>query len=151
MIPLYINGLSGLASSSMDPTTVELPHFSLDELIGTTFLKTLDDGQVVRAEVIKKINDFDAQNHKNIKMLLKYGDGDAEELISYVELNDIISQMVDDEEANPDRPFIYKGIILHQGPLNSKDKNYKGSKYNVKVRFASSSSTICEIMSFNST
>ena len=83
-----------------------------------SFLKTLDDGQVVRAEIIKKFNDVDTQNHKNIKMLLKLGGGGVEELNSYVELNNIISSMIDGKEANLDCPFIYKGILSHQGPLS---------------------------------
>ena len=64
-------------------------------------------------------------------MLIKLGNDDIEELISYVELNDIISDMIDDEENNPDCPFIYKGIIGHEGPFTSQHENYNGSKYNV--------------------
>ena len=62
-----MQSLADITVPQMDPTTIKMLHFSLGELIGLTFLKTLDDGQVIRAEVIKKINDFDAQNHKNIQ------------------------------------------------------------------------------------
>ena len=36
---------------------VHLPRFSPEELIGLTFLHNVDDGQRVRATVIKKIMD----------------------------------------------------------------------------------------------
>ena len=55
---------------------------------------------MVRSKVVRKINDFDAKNHKNLKFLLHLGAGDVEELISCVELNGMISDMIDDEEAN---------------------------------------------------
>ena len=96
----------------------------------------------------KKINNFNAQNHKKIKMLLSLGNGEVEELISYVELNDIVSKMIDDEEANPNCPFISKGIISHEGPLSSKHKNYKGSKFNVKVQWEDGSITFEPLTTF---
>ena len=109
--------------------------------MGLSFLKELDDGQKVRAEVINKLNDMDSTNHQNIKFILKLGDGEVEELISYVELSDAISELIDDEEANPDCPFIYKGIVGHKGPLHAKDNEYKGSKFNVKVQWEDGSVT----------
>ena len=46
-----------------------------------TFLRKLDDGQVVRAKVIKKLDTFEAQNHQKLQFLLKLGKGGAEEVI----------------------------------------------------------------------
>ena len=108
--------------NNVDPTQIKLPRFTPDELLGLSFLRTLDDGQVVRAEVAQKINDFDAENHHNLKFILKLGDGEIDELISFVELNDIISDVIDDEEANPAHPFLYKGITEHAGPFSTKHK-----------------------------
>ena len=82
-----------------EPKQAPLPRFAPDDLIGKTFLKDIENGQMIRAEVVKKINDLDAQNHQNIKFLLKLGDGDAEEIILYMELNDKIVEMVDDEKS----------------------------------------------------
>jgi len=113
--------------TNVDPAQIKLPRFTPDELLGLSFLQTLDDGQVVRAEVAQKLNDFDAKNHRELKFILKLGDGKIDELISYVELNDIISDMIDDEKVNPDNPFLYKGITEHAGPFTSKHKHYKGS------------------------
>ena len=74
-------------------------------------------------------------------MLIKLEDGDIEELIDYVELCDIIGDMIDDEEANPDCPHIYKGIVDHDGPLKFSSADYKGSKYNFKVQWEDGSIT----------
>jgi hypothetical protein len=40
-----------------------MPRFSPDELIGKTFVLTLDDGNSYRATVLHKIQDLDAENH----------------------------------------------------------------------------------------
>ena len=48
--------------------------------MGKTFFVDMEDGQRLRAEIIQKINDQDAQNHKNIKLLCKVGDEGAENL-----------------------------------------------------------------------
>ena len=65
-----------------DPSKTKLPKFNPEELLGLTFLKDTNDGQRVRAEVIKKINDIDTQNHSNIKFIIQYGDPNYEEIIS---------------------------------------------------------------------
>ena len=70
--------------------------------MGMTFLRKLDDGQVVRAEVIKKLDIFEAQNHNKPQFLLKLGAGGAEEVMDYTALCDKTEEMVADEEANPD-------------------------------------------------
>ena len=41
---------------------VQLPVFSLDELLGMTILRPVDD-ELVRAKVVRKIMDRDAENH----------------------------------------------------------------------------------------
>ena len=46
-------------SPQIDPTKIKLPKFSPEDLMGMTFLRKLDDGQVVRAEVIKKLDTFE--------------------------------------------------------------------------------------------
>ena len=63
-----------------------------DELIGLTFLRDTLDGQRVRAQVLQKVNDFESLNHKNLKLSLKLGGGDLEELIDYNEFSHIIEQ-----------------------------------------------------------
>jgi len=41
----------------IDPFTMELPLFSPEELLGLTFLKECEDGQTLRAKVLKHLNE----------------------------------------------------------------------------------------------
>ena len=40
-------------------------------------------------------------------------------------------------EKDADNPIVwkFKHIVAHQGPLDSKSPNYKGSKYNVRIEW----------------
>eukprot|EP00977_Amphora_coffeiformis_P026244 scaffold25065_cov102-Amphora_coffeaeformis.AAC.1 len=68
---------------------IKLPKFSPEELLGLTFLHDVDDGQQVRAKIVKKILDRDAVNHERIKMLITYDDDKIKEIVAYNELCDI--------------------------------------------------------------
>ena len=46
---------------------ISLSTFSPEELIGMTFLRDVDDGQRLRAKVVRHVIDCDAQNHHNLK------------------------------------------------------------------------------------
>ena len=61
-----------------NPEELKLPCFSIEELMGRTFLVDMEDGQRLHAEIIQNINDQEAQNHKNIKLICKVGDEGAE-------------------------------------------------------------------------
>ena len=58
-----------------DPSSLKLPKFSPEELIGLTFLRETDDGQRYRARIVRKTLDNDAQNHEKIKFLVTLGNG----------------------------------------------------------------------------
>ncbi len=121
--------------------TVRLPKFSPDELIGLTFLRDTPDDQKVRAKVVRKVIDRDAENHQNIKFLLSLGDDEMEEIISYNELSDLIEEQHQAEERGEQEIFTFRDVLEHQGPLNPKDPRYKGSAYNVKVLWEDGSET----------
>ena len=53
---------------------LQLPVFSPDELLGMTILRPVED-ELVRAKVVRKIMDRDAENHQQFKFLLALGDG----------------------------------------------------------------------------
>ena len=112
---------------------VKIPKFSPEELLGITFLRETPDDEVIRAKVIRKVLDRDAENHENIKFLISLGDDELEELISYNELCDIIEDQWSAEERGEQPVFAFKSITGHQGPLFKNDPRYKGSSYNVKV------------------
>jgi hypothetical protein len=109
--------------------------------MGVTFLRNTEDGQKVRAKIVRKINDDDAANHQNIKFLVELGDGDVDEIMAYAELSALVEEQRDEELRKPDRPWIYKGIISHEGPLTPNDPRYKGSLYNVGVAWEDGSET----------
>ena len=119
-------------------------RFAPDELPGMTFLRELPDGQKVRAEVVRKIEDMHAQNHKDIMFLLDLGGGGAEELMSYVELCDKIEEMMLEDarkELDGESFTFFKEITGHVGPLTSQSKNWKGSTWNVLPRWEDGSIT----------
>ena len=138
-LPIVSTG--DLVAPGVDPSEVELPKFAPDELIGLNFLRQTPDGQRVWAQVLQKVNDFESLNHKNLKFLLKLGDGDLEELIGYNELSHIIEQQVEAENDNPDNPWMFKEILNHSGPLRPSDPTYKGSSWNVRVLWDDGSET----------
>ena len=111
---------------------VQLLVFSPDELLGMTILRPVDD-ELVRAKVVRKIMDRDAENHQQIKFLLALGDGKLEEIISYNELNDLVTDSLAAKESGQHDLISYAGILDHQGPLKNHNPKYKGSSYNVLV------------------
>ena len=147
----FVQSMSDVVSETMyngqDVSSIpELPHlrFSPDELPGMTFLRETPDGQKVRAEVVRKINDQNAQNHKDIMFILKLGTNDAEELMSYVEICDRLEQTLAEDKAkveNGEKLYFFDEITDHVGPLAPGSKGYNGSRYNVKVRWDDGSET----------
>jgi len=120
---------------------VRLPKFSPEELLGLTFLHELDDGQRVRATIVKKILDRDAENHERIKMLISYDDDKIEELILYNELSDIVAEQHEREENGEQEVFTFSKILAHAGPFKPGDPEYNGSAYNVKTLWTDTSIT----------
>jgi hypothetical protein len=98
-----------------DPAELKLPHLSIEDLMGRTFLLDQKDGQRLRAEVVRKIYDQDAQNHTNIKLLCKVGDEGAEEIMTHQELCDLIETQ-DAEEMDANKMWTFKKILCHTGP-----------------------------------
>ena len=119
----------------------KLPKFSPEELLGLTFLHDTPDGQRVRAEIVRRFEDMESENHRNIRFVIKYGDPNYEELMSYAELSDIIEKQHAEEITDEERLWTFKKIVSHQGPLKPKDKNCKGSKWNVKIEWEDGTKT----------
>ena len=111
---------------------VHLPMFCPGELLRMTLLRPVDD-QLIRAKVVRKIMDRDAENHQQIKFLLVLGDGKLEKIISYSEHSDLVTESLAAKESGQQDIISYAGILDHQGPLKNHDSKYKGSSYNVLV------------------
>jgi hypothetical protein len=120
--------------------TTQLPSFDPDDLIGRTFLWPMGNGEHHRATIIRKVIDNSDGNDMEVKFLLKIDDGRVDEIVTH---NDIIQYLENQEEddfcgTNPnDCGFKFRRIIAQQGPLKPRDKDYKGSSYNVLVEFES--------------
>jgi hypothetical protein len=55
------------------PISMNLPRFSPEELLGKSFVRTLDDGKSYRATFVRRIQDHDAENHNRNKFLVELG------------------------------------------------------------------------------
>ena len=134
---LSVSDLTG----HVDTSSLKLPKFSPEELTGLTFTRELDDGKTYRAKIVQKILDNDAANHEKIKFLVRIGDGEFDEIISYNELSNIVEEQHERQADSPDTAWSYKGIKSHHGPITSAHKDYKGSSYNVLVEWEDGSET----------
>ena len=105
--------LQSFTQESGQPVMV-LPRFSPEELMKRTFIYPTDDGQKLRAKIIQKINDADADNHQNIKFLCQVGDEGAEEIIAYTEICQLIEEQ--DRADATDKLHTYQKIVDHYGP-----------------------------------
>jgi hypothetical protein len=128
-----------LAGLDIDPSDLKLPQFSPDELLGRSFVRTLDDGRSSRATILRKIQDMDNENHKEIKFLVGLDDGEFDEIVSYNKLCNLIEELGEEALAPEDRLISFVSIEGHQGPFTNDDPEYKGSSYNVLVKWGDGS------------
>ena len=120
---------------------VKLPRFSPEELLGITCLHELPDGQKVRAKIVKKTHDVDADNHQRIKMLVSCDDDRIEEIMSHNELCDIVADQIDKEISGEVELFTFEETLECEGPLKPGDPRCKGSAHNVLARWTDGSKT----------
>jgi len=111
-----------------------IPNVLPDDLLGcTVLLPPNDDGECLRATIVKKIikhdQDVDGQPAK-IQFLVSVGEDRAEEIYTYTDLVDFLNQEI-----------LVKDIIAHQGPLKPGDCAYKRSMWNVMVAWEDGSET----------
>ncbi len=137
-----LQATSELIPAAENPLETRIPNFSPDEMVGLHFLKQQEDGTMIGAKVKQKTNDLEAQNHQNIKMLVKVGDEDGyEEIMSYVDLCDVVEGQHKQESENPNAQFMFQDIIGHEGPLSKDHKDYNGSMWNLRVMWQDGSIT----------
>ena len=142
-----LQSVTDLLASEVDPSEVRLPTFSPEELIGRTFVTSID-GKDTKATVMQRVHDHDSDNHQNIKFLVDVGDGEHSEIMKYPFVCDAINQHNEDKVAT-DPVYTYEEIVSHQGPLQPADKDYKGSKYNVKITWTDGTTSfepLCQVV-----
>jgi hypothetical protein len=124
------------------PTSLlKLPHFALDELLGKTSVRTLEDGKSYRATIVRKIEDLDAENQANIKFLVELGDGAFDEIMAYGTLCECIEDLEDEDCTSEQKVLTFTDVIGHQGPLIKSHTDRKGSLYNVLLLWEDGSET----------
>jgi hypothetical protein len=124
--PKIIQSTTDLAGLDINPSDLKMPRFSPDELIGKTFVRTLEDGNNYKATVLRKIQDHEAENHTNIKFLVELGDGEFDEIIGYNTLCECIEDLEDEKIEPEDKMWTFKEVLAHQGPLKKMTRTTKG-------------------------
>jgi len=112
-----------------------------DELIGRSILLEEDpDGQRLKATIVRKIIDYDEATQKEIiKFLVEVPDGKMDQLRDYADLLEALDKQ--SETIGGTQFWNWINISGHQGPLEKKDKYWKGSKYNLLVNWETGEST----------
>ena len=72
-----------IVAITIETSDLSIPVFSLDELLGQTYLQEMDDGQQMQARVSRKILDMDAADHQEIKFLTEVDKGTFDEILAY--------------------------------------------------------------------
>jgi hypothetical protein len=124
-----------IAGLDIDPSDLKLPQFSPHELLERAFVRTLDDGRNFRAKVLRKIQDLDNENYANINFLVDFGDGEIDEIVSYNTLCNLVVELGEDEMQPQDKLLPNVSIEGHKEPLKRDSPDYKGSSYNVLVKW----------------
>ena len=127
----FVNSQSG----EDEDNPIPMANIDIPIPFGSSFLLPPEDnGEHHMAKII------DIDDHgpplEDMKFKLKINKDQAEESMSYNQLMDYIQKGTDAEE-DPDSLFKFRGIVAHQGPLESIDPDQKGSKYNVMVKWES--------------
>jgi hypothetical protein len=124
------------ASDIAGVPTHDLPTFTPDDLLNRKLIYDIE-GERYNATVVRKLIDRDSENHRNLKFLLEIGEGNFDAIITYNELCDLIEKQEEQQESkDPDTLWTYDDILGHQGPLKPNDPFYKGSSYNVLVKWS---------------
>ena len=117
-----------------------MPTFDPSDLIGRTFLLPPEEnGERHRAKVTRQVVEIidqdNGQKIENINFVLDIGNGKVEELISYNQLLEHLENAQDHDMGMDQELYRFRAIIGHQRPLLASDPDWKGSKYNVQVKW----------------
>ncbi len=109
--------------------------FHPSDLVGCTFLlHPQEDGQHFHACIVEALEDHDANLHKKaerFKFCCSINDNQYEEILTYNEILNYIEQ----QDDNGTKVWKFWCITAHEGPLKPSDPTYKGSKYNIMIKW----------------
>ena len=122
---------------SVNPTEKGLPP---EKVPGRYVLLPPDEeGTRVRAKIIERIDDYKNGIDQSHPELIKFRclvNDKYEDILAYTDIVDYI-----EKDQTWDGIWAFRNILGHQGPLRSTDKNYKGSKYNVRIEWEDGTTT----------
>ena len=121
--------------ATVPSTQRALPIIDPSDLVGRTFLLDKEDGQRLRARVVKAIDDYEgdlARDSSRLKFVCTMQDDTIEEIFSYNELLDFLNKSEDEDDLIEWR---FKSITGHEGPLPKSHPNYNGSPYNLRIEW----------------
>jgi hypothetical protein len=130
-----------------DGPSVQRQMVTIDpkDLIGRTFLKDAeDDGQRFRARVVRAVIEKEDDLKKGseyMKFICEVPNSTVDEILTYNEIIDHIAKDNDDIDNDTEQLYKFRRIVAHQGPLQSSDKDYKGSSFNVLVEWETGETT----------
>ena len=121
-------------------------EFDPDNLIHRTFLlPPQENGERLRAKVTKKVVEeieaADGNRIPKINFILDIGEGKVEELITYNQLLDHLEQADEQDNSMDQDLYRVRALIGHERPLKVTDPNWKGSKWNVQIKWETSEIT----------
>jgi hypothetical protein len=75
------------------------------------------------------------KGHEYMKFICEVPGSTVDEIFTYNEILDHIKKDNNNLESDTELQFKFHQITAHQGPLQISDKDYKGSTYNVLVKW----------------
>ena len=111
----------------------KMPIINTENLVGRTYPIINNNGnkdKITIVDVLEKHETDTISDPSHIEFRIKHTRDDYEDIMAY---NDIINAIQDYGENNI--LWEFKRIKAHQGPLDSNNKDYKGSSYNITVEW----------------
>jgi hypothetical protein len=138
---------SNLDTPSSDSQTVpgRMPTIDPKDLIGRSFLQDTEaDVQRFCAKIVRAIIEKDSElkpDSYRIRFLCKLDGDTVDEIYTYNQILDLFERDNLDSDYDTEQLYRFLQISAHQGPLQTSDRDYKGSTYNVLVEWESGETT----------
>ena len=125
----------GTPKRDSEGNAIMIPGKLPEDLQGITFKQRQDDGSILRARVIGPVeSNLESEKGKKVldKFKIKYDRSQVENTMAY---NDIMNYIHRDLIEEDGQVWNYRRVVAHRGPLTHRDKDYKGSLYNVSIEW----------------
>jgi hypothetical protein len=106
------------------PSSLKLLPFSPNELLGKTFVRTINDGSSYFTTVLRKIQDHEDENDVKTYEL---GHGAFNEIMAYSTVCECIEDIKDESHILDHMVWNFHNVNVNQGLLFESHTDYKGS------------------------